>query len=248
MNGEFRIVRGNDYPLKVYLDHMDYNDKGRLQETAINLNTISNLHVYAFKGDYYMELEATTASDGTYLQIVIPSKNKKRCLCLGNWGISLTGSLDGYQIAATEHNVFSIVPCNARSYIPPTIVDGEGSYMYNLRFGSLDAKEDEGGGGGDDPGVDDAYEGWIGFSDFENPSGIDIDNLTKLNDIRGLRSWTNNHYGYRFVIVTKYSVGLTFEVGGLPASFYEGTYNNMKCYYSDTLQEGTISVKISSGQ
>lgn len=231
----FKIVRGNTFPLKIYVDKMAYDSTGKLSPQAINLNTVGSLQVYAFSYNKTVLLPFTISSDGSYLTATIYNNRRFKG---GSWGIKVTGTYNNLIIAATEHRVFKIVACNALSYIPYGIVEGESSYMYNLRFSSGDADD------GDTP-TPSGQNGWIGFKSFTPPTTIDTNGLTAVDNVYGTRTWVNNVNNARFVVVTPVR-NIVFTIGGLPAVLNSFTQGSNIVYYSDELQAVPFTVKISN--
>ena len=238
-----RIVQGNEYPIKIFLEKMGYSGNA-LRATAIDLRMVDDLAVSAVHHcGFNVPLEYELASDGSYVTVIIPDDKKMR---FGAWGVRLTGEYDGLRIASAERHVFDIVKWNGESYVPPLLVDGEGSYLLNMKFVpmGIDASSDD-----DTPS---GIAGMIGFATFDVTGGvpdlasIDTSALTQLSNIKGERTWTNSTYGARFVVVTDYMGSLSFQIAGLPASLASGTYNGRKYYYTDDrLVEGAMTVRIS---
>lgn len=236
----FKIVRGNSFPLKIYMSSILYDSDGRLSSQTMNLNTVGNLQVSAFSYNKEVILPYTVSSDGAYLTATISNSKK---LKYGSWGIKVTGTYNNLTIAATEHRVFKIVACNALSYIPYGIVEGEHSYMYNLKFASGVAED----GGGDDPQPT-GQGGWIGFQKFTNPSEISTSDLTWYDNIFGRKTVTNTEDYAHLVVVTPSQRTLSFTIDNFPAplEMWEDTTNNHKCYYtSQRLTASTMNIQIS---
>lgn len=236
----FKIVRGNAFPLKIYVSSMSYNSSGRLVSQTVDLRTVRSLQVYAFSKGKNVVLPFSVSQDGTYLTATIYNNRNFRN---NSWGIKVTGIYNNLNIAATEHRVFKVVACNALSYIPYGVVEGEHSYMYNLKFASGDTED--GGGGGDDPQPT-GQSGWIGFKTFNPPEEISTSGLTPVDSVIGTYTWTNNTEGARFVVISTLA-NLSFTIGGLPGNLLSFTQGGNTVYYSDPLQAKPFTVKITNG-
>lgn len=239
VNEVLRIVRGNQYPIRIYLEQMGYGSN-RLRSTAVDLRQVDDLEVHAVShiGFRRVSLETDLAVDGTYVTVTIPAD-----LRFGAWGIRLRGVMEGRKITSAERHVFDIVKWNDESYVPPLLIDGAGSYLLNMKFVpmGIDASPDS----------DTSVSGLIGYATFDVTDGvadlssIDLSTLTQVSNIRGERTWTNDTYGARFVVVTDYPGTLTFQIAGLPASLSSESYGGRKYYYTDDrLVEGDMTVKI----
>lgn len=224
----FRIVKGNAYSIKVYVEKVGYDSSGRIQNTAVNLLNISNLSIYAFRRKTWILLPSTISSSGKYVTITIPNLRK---LSFGKWGICLKGSYNNNSIASTEHNVFSIVPCNAKSYIPYGIVEGEHSYIYNLKFSSGEYSPDD--EGGDDPQPS-TTSGYIGFATFNNISEVSLNSLEAVNNLFTSSGFSliNTTEGARLIVVCSKNIQLNITIAGLPAGMNSEIYGNYRYYYT----------------
>ena len=229
MKKNFKIVRGNQYPIKVFVEKMGY-DGDKLKGVAVDVRTIENLKVYAVRSGGCVPLDVEVASGGEYITVTIPACCRMR---LGRWGIRLTGKLDGRMIAPAERCVFTLVKWNGKDYVPPKIVDGEGSYYINLKFAP-----------GDSNVTPDSDAGWTGFATFDEVSEIDLSNLQQVEDVRTSRTISNDTLGARFVVVTSSDASLAFLFGGLEAELDSSVYNGHKYYYTDRLKTGEFEVKI----
>lgn len=241
MTGLIRIVKGNEYPFKIYVESMGYVNGTTLRGTAVDLRTVDNLKVTAVHMYCRKELTPTVASDGSYLTVAIPPDC---CMPLGNWGIRITGEINGLKVASAERAVFSLVKWNGQDYVPSTIIDGEGSYVLNMKFSAGDSEYTP-----VDPTGD--YAGWIGYAVFDivndepNYAQINLSALTHLDNIKTTRDWTNSIYGARFVVVTPYTGTLSFTSNGLPMLLKSSTYGGNRYYYTEQrLNEGEMQVEI----
>ena len=226
-----RIVKGNEYPIKVFLEQMGYSNR-RLMGTAVDLRQVSDLEVHAVSalGFKSVALEPVVSSDGTYATVVVPDSAQMR---LGPWGIRLTGVLNGRKIASAERHVFDLVQWNGQSYIPPLQVDGEGSYMLNMRFIPVDI--DMSGDYGQMPG-------WIGFATFEEHavSEIDLSGLTPVPNVRGSHHASNEVEGARLVVVASTDSTLSFSFGGIVTDLDFDDYDGYRYYYTDPQAVATL--------
>jgi len=239
-----RIVKGNEYPIKVFLEQMGYNNR-RLTGTAVDLRQVEDLYVQAVSclGYKSVSLESTVSPEGNYVTIIIPDSAQMR---MGPWGVRMTGVLNGWKIASAERHVFDIVQYNGQTYLPPIVADGEGCYMLNMKFEFVDNPYD---GEGGSPSSSD-YEGYIGFATF-NPSDVSTIDLSSLeHKTNVLNTWniTNATYGARLVVVVKEAVDLSFTNSGLNAVLSSTTYNNRKYYYTDPLQAVSINIGITRAE
>lgn len=225
MTGLIRIVKGNEYPFKIYMESMGYVNGTTLRGTAVDLRTVDNLKVTAVHMYCRKELTHVVADDGSYLTAVIPPDC---CMPLGNWGIRITGEINGLKVASAERAVFSLVKWNGQDYVPPTIMDGEGSYVLNMKFGAGDSEYTP-----VDPTGD--YAGWIGFTEFDTIADIDLSDsgLSEVNDVRGNRTLTNSSSSNKFLVVTNEPHTLTITFAGIPIAYETatGTGSNTKKYY-----------------
>ena len=241
MTGLIRIVKGNEYPFKIYVESMGYVNGTTLRGTAVDLRTVDNLKVTAVHMYCRKELTPTVASDGSYLTVAIPPDC---CMPLGNWGIRITGEINGLKVASAERAVFSLVKWNGQDYVPPTIIDGEGSYVLNMKFSAGDSEYTP-----VDPTGD--YAGWIGYAVFDivdnepDYSQIDLDDLTYLDNIKITRDWTNSINRARFLVVTPYTGTLLFTSNGFPLELAMATHDGKRYYYTEQrLSVGDMTVEI----
>lgn len=231
MKEVFKIVRGNPYPINVYVEKMGY-EGDKLKAHAVDVRTIEDLKVYAVGGGRYYQLDAKVASGGEYVTVAIPTNC---CIRLGRYGIRLTGKLDGRRIVSAERRVFTLVKWNGRDYVPPKIVDGEGSYYINLKFAPGDS----------DVTPSSKVSGWIGFATFNDVSEIDLSSLQQVDDLCMSRTLHNSAKGARFVAVAADTVSLSFVFAGLEALLDSSDYNGHRYYYTDSLIEGDFEIDIS---
>ena len=234
MKEVFKIVRGNPYPIKVFVEKMGY-DGNKLKAEAVDVRTIEGLKVYAVGGGRYYQLDAKVASGGEYVTVAIPAKC---CMRLGRYGIRLTGELDGRRIVSAERRVFVLVRWNGQDYVPPKIVDGESSYYINLKFAPGDSDVSPLG----------PVPGWVGFAEFEegNVSEIDVNDLQQVPNLCVTHILNNKTYGARFVAVTDVDVNLSFTFAGVEANLRADEDNRgRRYYYTTTLITGEAEVGIS---
>lgn len=232
MKEVFKIVRGNEYPIKVFVEKMGYDVSDQLRATAVDTRDITNLQVFAVREGKCEKLDTKLASDGSYVTVTIPAKC---CMPYGIWGISLTGTLNGLKINSAEKRVFSLVHWNGKSYVPPKLIDGESSYLINLKFAPGDSDIT--------PGA--SVAGWIGFAVFDNVSDISLAGLQQVSDLRVTRTLTNETQGARFVAVVEGNTELSFQFAGLDANLDHDNNNGYRYYYTDTLIAGDFEVGIS---
>lgn len=234
MKEVFKIVGGNEYPIKVFLEKMGYQG-GELVGTLVDLREVGELKIFAVRGCQRVDLSTKISNDGSYATIVIP---RKRCMCFGRWGILLTGTLNGNRIVSAERHVFTLVRWNGQDYVPPTLVDGEGSHLYNLKFAPADSDVSPLG----------PVPGWVGFAEFEegNVSEIDVNDLQQVPNLCVTHILNNTTYGARFVAVTDVDVNLSFTFAGVEANLSADEDNRgRRYYYTTTLITGEAEVGIS---
>lgn len=231
MKEVFKIVRGNQYPIKVFVEKMAY-DGDKLKAEAVDVRTIEDLKVYAVGGGRYHQLDAKVASGGEYVTVTVPASC---CMRLGRYGIRLTGSLEGLRIAPAERRVFVLVRWNGKDYVPPKIVDGESSYYINLKFAPGDS----------DVTPSAKVSGRLGFAVFNDVSEVDLGSLQHVDDLCVTRTLHNDTTGARFVAVADDAPLLNFVFAGLEALLDTADYNGRRYYYTDPLIEGDFEIEIS---
>ena len=226
MTGLIRIVKGNEYPFKIYVESMGYMNGTTLRGTAVDLRTVDNLKVTAVHMYCRKELTPTVASDGSYLTVAIPPDC---CMPLGNWGIRITGEINGLKVASAERAVFSLVKWNGQDYVPPTIIDGEGSYVLNMKFSAGDSEYTP-----VDPTGD--YAGWIGFTEIEfdgqgNITSFDWDDLEETTNLKKRWTLSNDSTAKKFLVITNTPQILSISFGGLPINYEVWTDNENRKYF-----------------
>jgi len=240
MKEVLKIVRGNEYPINVYVEQMSYNSSNHLTASAVDVRDIGNLKVYAVRPGSVIPLAHEVESEGKYVTVTIPSSC---CMKLGQWGIRLVGTLNGRKIVSAERHVFSIVRWNGQDYVPPTLVDGEGSYLVNLKFATVDNPYDEEGGG--NTPTPSTSGGYIGFANFNSIDQLNLSDLTYKPYIVGTYTLENTQRGAHFVVVCSLSSSLNILFGGIEASLTQASDENNKYYYTSGGQiTGTYNVEI----
>lgn len=228
-----RIVQGNEYPIKIFLEKMVYSGNA-LHATAIDLRMVEDIAVGAVnRCGFSVPLNAYVSDDGSYVTVLIPDNKKMR---IGPWGIRLTGVYDGLRIASAERHVFDIVKWNGESYVPPLLVDGEGSYLLNMKFVPGDA----------DAIPSSKAAGWIGFAQFANISDLNVETeLQHQSDLLGTYALENTVNGAHFVVACEPSLSLSILFGGLEIEPTVSEGSDYKYYYTSGGQiTGTYDIEI----
>lgn len=228
-----RIVQGNEYPIKIFLEKMGYSGNA-LRATAIDLRMVDDLAVSAVHHcGFNVPLEFSVVGSGKYLTVTIPDDKKMR---FGAWGIRLTGRYDGLRIASAERHVFDIVKWNGESYVPPLLVDGEGSYLLNMKFVPM---------GIETGNTDRQIAGRIGFAVFDDVSQIDVDSLPSVPNVCGDHTVVNSTNGARMVVVVPINTSLSFTFGGIPVDMDYDEDSSYGYYYTDPQYADSFEVSIS---
>lgn len=137
---ELRIVRGNDFTLKIPVSNIiflrDENGYQTIGSAPVSLGACDNLKVNV-NGDCGDTTQTISKIDKSILYVKVGGS-----LECGWYGLELTYSYEGVKYRSYERKVFKIVENNGRSYVNPDMYEGELSYQIDTMW-SLQCIVDE---------------------------------------------------------------------------------------------------------
>lgn len=130
MDEELKIVRGNDFYLRVpvrmkYLEHGTRNSRV-IKERDCPLGECSEVEVYVVDSCGCKRCMPFTI-EGKGINVLVV--HVEHCLCAGRYGIEIQAKYDGRQMRCYERRAFRLVEDDGKSYLTPAVFEGGQEYI-----------------------------------------------------------------------------------------------------------------------
>ncbi len=135
MEDELKIVRGNDFYLRVLL-RMKYVSEDMYGHRVISekdcpLDEATELRVFVVNSDG-CRIEVPYAIQGSSHHVLV--LHVKHHLCCGRYGIEVVCIIDGRQIRCYEKRCFRIVEDDGKSYLSLATFEGGQEYVLTMKM------------------------------------------------------------------------------------------------------------------